>query len=165
MGRPLRAHVGACAGGRMWQLQHRRRLLRVVWAARALKRRMSLRSGLALTEGRLLGDGSLRGVRGRCECTRGSCGGRGNCGLSWGGGRRREVGGELGALGGGRCVSRVGIVGFWGWGIVLVWVGNMREYMRLWKSCVVAGVIMLSIGSGNENVHQRGTSFGCGGCP
>ena len=46
----------------MWQLQQRRRLLRVVCAERALERRMSLRSGLALTEGRLLGEGSLRGV-------------------------------------------------------------------------------------------------------
>ena len=46
----------------MWQLQQRRRLLRVVWAARALERRMSLRSGLALTEGRGLGEGARRGV-------------------------------------------------------------------------------------------------------
>ena len=46
----------------MWQLQQRRRLLRVVWAARALERRISLRSGLALTEGRGLGEGARRGV-------------------------------------------------------------------------------------------------------
>jgi hypothetical protein len=46
----------------MWQLQQRRRLLRVVWAARALERRMSLRSELALTEGRGLGEGARRGV-------------------------------------------------------------------------------------------------------
>ena len=62
IGRLLLAHVGACAGGRVLQLQHRRRRLRVVWAARALERRMSLRSGLALTEGRLLGDVSRMGV-------------------------------------------------------------------------------------------------------
>ena len=53
----------------------------------------------------------------------------------------------------------------WVPGIGLVWVGSIRENMRLWKSCVVAGVMMLSVGSGNENVRHRGTSSGCGGCP
>ena len=50
-------------------------------------------------------------------------------------------------------------------GIGLVCVGSIREYMRLWKSCVMSGVIMLSIGSGNEDVRQRGISSGCGRCP
>ena len=42
-------------------------------------------------------------------------------------------------------------------------VGSIHEYMRLWKSCVMSGVMMLSVGSGNENVRRRGTFSDCGG--
>ena len=59
----------------------------------------------------------------------------------------------------------MGFVGAGGGGIVLVCVGSMREYMRLWKSCVMSGVIMWSVGRRKEKVGQRGTSSGCGGYP
>ena len=59
----------------------------------------------------------------------------------------------------------LGVVGAGGGGIGLVWVGSIREYMRLWKSCVMSGVFMWSVGRRKENVGQRGTSSGCGGVP
>ena len=117
----------------------------MVWAARALERRMSLRSGLALTEGRWLGEGSRRGVAAVIALRLVVTGG-GIVGRVGGGGGRREVGDGHGAHGGGCCVSGMGFVGTGGGGIGLVWVGSMREYMRLWKSCVMSGVIMWSVG-------------------
>ena len=123
---------------------------------------MSLRSGLALTEDRLLGEGSRRGVAAaialRLVVTGGGIGGR--------------VGGEEGAERWGMgmvpmvvdaVLVGMGFVGAGGGGIGLVWVGSMREYMRLWKSCVMSGVIMWSVGRRKEKVGQRGTSSGCGG--
>ena len=148
----------------MWQLQQRRRLLRVVWAARALERRISLRSGLALTEGRGLGEGARRGVVAgvtlRLVVTGGGIGG--------------SVGGEEGAamwgmgvvpIVVGAVLVGVGSVGAGGVGIGRVCVGSMREYMRLWNSCVSSGVILWSVGKRKEKVGQRGTSSGCGGYP
>ena len=63
----------------------------MLWAARALERRMSLRSGLALTEVRWLGEGSRRGVAATIA-------------LGWvvtGGGIGGRVGGEEGVGRGG----------------------------------------------------------------
>ena len=59
----------------------------------------------------------------------------------------------------------LGYAGTGSGGIGLVWAESMREYMRLWKSCVMSGVIMWSVGRRKEKVGQRGTSSGCGGCP
>ena len=136
----------------------------MLWAARALERRMSLRSGLALTEVRWLGEGSRRGVAAVIA-------------LVWvvtGGGIGGRVGGEEGAGRGGMGLvpmlvdvvwDEMGCVGTGGGGIDLLCVGSMREYMRLWKSCVRSGVIMWSVGKRKEKVGQRGTSSGCGGYP
>ena len=49
--------------------------------------------------------------------------------------------------------------------VCVVCVGRMREYMRLWNSCVSSGVILRSVGRRKEKVGQRGTSSGCGGYP
>ena len=136
----------------------------MLWAARALERRMSLRSGLALTEVRWLGEGSRRGVAATIA-------------LGWvvtGGGIGGRVGGEEGMGRGGVGMLpvvvdvvwvSVGFVGAGGGGIGLVCVGSMREYMRLWNSCVSSGVIMWSDGKRKEKVGQWGTSSGCGGYP
>ena len=97
--------------------------------------------------------------------------------LKWvvtGGGIGGSVGGEEGAERGGMGVVPIvvdavlvgmGFVGAGGGGIGLVCVGSMREYMRLWKSCVMSGVRMWSLGRRKEKVGQRGTSSGCGGYP
>ena len=138
----------------------------MVWAARALVRRISLRSGLALTEGRGLGEGARRGVVAVAGVTLRL--------VVTGGGIGGSVGGEEGAARGGMDVVPIGVgaalvgvgsVGAGGGGIGWVCVGSMREYMRLWNSCVSSGVILWSVGKKKEKVGQRGTSSGCGGYP
>ena len=138
----------------------------MVWAARALERRSSLRSGLALTEGRGLGEGARRGVVAVAGVTLRL--------VVTGGGIGGNVGGEEGAARGGMGVVPIvvdavlvgmGFVGAGGGGIGLVCVGSMREYMRLWNSCVRSGVMLWSVGRRKEKVGQRGTSSGCGGYP
>ena len=80
-------------------------------------------------------------------------------------GGRREGGMGVVPIVVGAVLVRMGFVRTGVGGIGLVWVGSMREYMRLWKSCVMSGVIMWLVGRRKEKVGQRATSSGCGGYP
>ena len=107
----------------------------------------------------------IPGGGGSSDCTQVGCHRWGHCGQGGGEEGAERWGMGMVPMGVEAMLVGMGFVGTGGGGIGLVWVGSMREYMRLWKSCVMSGVIMWSVGRRKEKVGQRGTSSGCGGYP